>query len=201
MAALDPTPASTTGIILCGGRSRRFEGDKALATVGGRTLLERAIECAGARASRVILACGPTSRYGEYGIELAIDTPGIEGPLAGIRAGLARATSQYVLIMAVDLPFVTPRAIDILMRRMAEPECELVIPRTESGLEPVLMFGRREPLAAGVEKLAATDDPAPRRLPEVISTQTLDVDRNPRDPLRRAITNINTPRDLAALAE
>jgi molybdopterin-guanine dinucleotide biosynthesis protein A len=195
-----PTPASTTAIILCGGRSRRFGGDKALATVGGRTLLDRAIDTAGARADRIVLACGPTPRYAEYGLELVTDTPGIEGPLAGFRAGLAAAGTEYVLMMAVDLPFVTPPAIDMLIQRLIEFESDGVVPRSRDGLEPVLQFGRRATYLAAADELALTGDPAPRRLSEFMMIEELTVSANPHDPLRRAIANINTPQDLAALA-
>jgi len=55
-------PDQIAAIILCGGRSRRFGTDKAMALCGGVTLLQNAIACAGTRADGVILAYGP-GRY------------------------------------------------------------------------------------------------------------------------------------------
>ena len=43
------------GAVLAGGRSERFGSDKALARLGGRTLLEQAVEALGAQCDAVIV--------------------------------------------------------------------------------------------------------------------------------------------------
>ena len=107
-------PSSVAAIILCGGESRRFGRDKALATYRGQRLLDRVVECAGARADQVILACGKTPRYAETGLALALDPPGTDGPLAGIVAGLALADRDIALLLAIDLAAITPAGLDRL---------------------------------------------------------------------------------------
>ncbi|TPW09223.1 MAG: molybdopterin-guanine dinucleotide biosynthesis protein A [bacterium] len=192
------TPATTSAVILCGGQSRRYGADKAMATRGGRTLLQHAIECAGARADEVVLACGPERRYEEFGRMLALDPPDVAGPVAGMMAGAARTEREYILFLAVDLADATPAALDQLIEAMitADPPVDLVMPESERGAEPLLAFGRRAPLALALHALAATDTPAPRLLPRHLATRMLTIASDPDDPLRRAITNINTPADL-----
>ena len=190
-------PSSVAAIILCGGESRRFGRDKALATYRGQRLLDRVVECAGARADQVILACGKTPRYAETGLALALDPPGTDGPLAGIVAGLALADRDIALLLAIDLAAITPAGLDRLFAVLGSHAS--IVPRTRSGLEPLLSLGRRDPLLEGARKLLATNDPAPRRLPEVVPTHFLDVPDDPHDTLHRALTNINTPADLESL--
>jgi len=87
-------------LILTGGRARRLGGvDKASVMVGGLTLLERVTAAAaGAGAARVVVV-GP-----EHG----------GGPVAAVAAGLVRVTAPAVVVLAADLPFLTPAAIDAL---------------------------------------------------------------------------------------
>jgi molybdopterin-guanine dinucleotide biosynthesis protein A len=191
-----------TAILLCGGRSRRFGRDKAMASLRGRSLLDHVIEVCGVHADQVVLACGREPRYASTGLALAIDAPANDGPLAGIAAGLEIANHPSILIVAVDLGGLSPAAIEGVKQAWdKEPSVDLILPRTERGVEPLFCMGRREPLRTAVARLSATSDPAPRRLPEFLSSQFIDVSSAPHDPLRRAITNINTPEDLAALAE
>ncbi|HEX7879128.1 MAG TPA: molybdenum cofactor guanylyltransferase [Candidatus Eisenbacteria bacterium] len=190
----------TTAVILCGGNSRRFGRDKAAADHHGQSLLDHVLEVCGVHADQIILACGRESRYASLGLTLALDAPGSDGPLAGIDAGLKAASHPSILIVAVDLAGVNPRGIEMLREAWREdPTADLVLPRTERGVEPLLCVGRREPLRAAVATLIATSDPAPRRLPEFLKTRFIDVATGPGDPLHRALTNINTPQDLAAL--
>ncbi|MDZ4805902.1 MAG: molybdenum cofactor guanylyltransferase [Candidatus Eisenbacteria bacterium] len=191
-------PAQIAAIILCGGQSRRFGADKAIATRGGRTFLQRAIDCAGTRADEVILACGPVRRYEEFGRTLALDPPEVTGPLAGMLAGLAQTERPYILFLAVDLADATPAALDQLIEAMvtADPPVDLVMPESERGPEPLLTLGRRAPLALALRALSTTAVPAPRLLVHHLTTRMLTIADDPTDPLRRAITNINTPADL-----
>jgi len=193
-------PDQLAAIILCGGQSRRFGTDKAMALRDGRTLLQRAIECAGSRADEVILACGPERRYEEYGPTLALDPPDISGPLAGMMAGLECTELPYVVILAVDLVEASPAALDQLLEAMAgaDPPVDLVMPRSERGPEPMLIVARRASLALALRALAATAIPAPRLLGDHLRTRFLDIPSDAADPLRRAITNINTRADLEA---
>ncbi len=71
------------------------------------------------------------------------------GPLAGLAAGLAAATTPRLLVLAVDLPFVTPALLDRLLWRDAVPgvrehPCGLASP----GLAPRHADGLFEPLCA-----------------------------------------------------
>jgi molybdenum cofactor guanylyltransferase len=109
-----PVTIPTLGLILAGGLARRMGGgDKPLKTVGGVTILDRAIarmrpQCA----SLLINANGDPARFAATGLPVvADDVPDFAGPLAGILAGLdfaaAHAPSiEYVASVPGDCPFL-----------------------------------------------------------------------------------------------
>ena len=89
-------------IVLAGGRGSRLGGvDKATLELDGTTLLARALEAV-VGASRVIIV-GDADAPGAVVVQ---EEPRFAGPAAGVGAGLAQVTSSYVLLAAVDQPFL-----------------------------------------------------------------------------------------------
>jgi len=97
------------GFVLTGGMSRRMGSDKAGLDWGGRTL-------AGHMRSIVAEVADPVSLVGPGG--LADRQPGA-GPVEGIRTALAATRSASNIVVAVDLPFITPDWLDFLLARLA----------------------------------------------------------------------------------
>jgi len=142
MALQTPSPPfqDVAGLVLAGGRSIRFGGEKAAALFGGQPLVLRA-------AGRLAAACAPVAINARPGSEaerlagtlpVLHDRPGDpEGPLAGIRAGLAWARGQGAAGLAVipcDAP-VTPD--DLVTRLIARAGNGAAMAETEDGAEPL----------------------------------------------------------------
>jgi molybdenum cofactor guanylyltransferase len=88
-------------------------GDKPLKRVGGRTILERAIERLAPQCDALILnANGDPARFAFAGLPVVPDdVPGFAGPLAGILAALDWAAAnrpglEWVASAAADSPFL-----------------------------------------------------------------------------------------------
>jgi molybdopterin-guanine dinucleotide biosynthesis protein A len=104
----------TLGVLLAGGLARRMGGgDKPLKTIGGRTILERAIERLRPQCAALILnANGDPGRFAFTGLPVVPDdVPGFAGPLAGILAALDWAARErpeiaWVVSAAADSPFL-----------------------------------------------------------------------------------------------
>ena len=104
----------TFGVLLAGGLARRMGGgDKPLKTIGGRTILERAIGRLGPQCAALILnANGDPARFAFTGLPVVADeVPGFAGPLAGILAALDwtvrnRPEIEWVVSAAADSPFL-----------------------------------------------------------------------------------------------
>ena len=113
--------APTLGVLLAGGLARRMGGgDKPLKRIGGRTILERAIERLGPQCDGLVLnANGDPARFTATGLPVVPDdVPGFAGPLAGILAALDWAAAnrpeiEWVASAAADSPFL-PR--DLVLR-------------------------------------------------------------------------------------
>ena len=101
-------PGGVTGIVLAGGRSRRFGSDKLAADVDGRTLLHRAVEGVAGVATR----CSSSSRPATIGrcrpspvpVRRVADGEAYGGPLVGLRSGLEAAREPIVVVVGGDMP-------------------------------------------------------------------------------------------------
>jgi molybdopterin-guanine dinucleotide biosynthesis protein A len=95
------------GVVLAGGGSRRLGRDKALLTVGGETLLARAVRVL-AQVTQDLLVVGPVFRSSAVAASVVPDVrPGL-GPLGGIYSALLATSAPYVLVVACDMPFLQP---------------------------------------------------------------------------------------------
>lgn len=129
-----PRLEEITGAVVCGGRSSRFGADKARYSIGGRTLLERALAALAPARERLVVG----RDYHVAGARFVPDLRPGQGPLAGLEAALGAARTAWVALAACDLPCLTPRYWRVLCEQAAG--FEAVVVREPSG--------RLEPLAA-----------------------------------------------------
>ncbi|MGH2660413.1 MAG: molybdenum cofactor guanylyltransferase, partial [Actinomycetota bacterium] len=103
-------------LLLTGGSSRRMGTDKARLMVDGCSLAERAAEA-------LAVVCDPVLEVGPGHTALPAvreDPPG-SGPLAALGAGWAALSAAGhrgpVVVLAVDMPYVTPDLLRLLAER------------------------------------------------------------------------------------
>ena len=188
------------GLLLAGGAARRMGGgDKCLRRLGGRTLLEHAVERATPQCSSLILnANGDASRFERFGLPVVPDLiEGRAGPLAGILTGL-RWTARHapgidwVVSCPTDTPFLprdlVARLASEIVTRGADLACASSAGRTHPvvGLWPV-------GLADDLERAMREDD---MRKIDLWTARhrlvTVDFSTDPFDPF----FNANRPEDL-----
>lgn len=100
-----------TAIVLCGGGARRFGADKLIQPLGPTTVLGFLVDSL-PRAWEVV-AVGVERSLARPVTWVLEDPPG-GGPLAGIAAGVAVVTTEHVVVMGGDMPFVGPWARQIV---------------------------------------------------------------------------------------
>jgi molybdopterin-guanine dinucleotide biosynthesis protein A len=110
-----------TGVLLVGGASARFGSPKALATLDGETLAERAW--------RVLEdACDEVVAVGKAADALPLRFPLVDDgtperiPVYGVIAGLRAARHDVVVFLPVDCPLVTPALLRELGEAVAVPQ-------------------------------------------------------------------------------
>jgi molybdopterin-guanine dinucleotide biosynthesis protein A len=127
------TIENLSAAVLTGGQSRRMGTDKALLTLGGRTLVERTLECLRQLTSDVRVI-GDRPAYRAFGAPVEADLYPGTGTLGGIATALATSQHEFVLVVACDMPFLS----ESLLRRMAE------IPRDYDVLVPITSNSRSQ---------------------------------------------------------
>jgi molybdopterin-guanine dinucleotide biosynthesis protein A len=152
-------PNSLTGFVLAGGRSTRMGTDKALLTLGGETLLARALKTLGPVASDVRIL-GSAEKFGGGRWPVVEDIfPGC-GPLGGIHAALSASASELNLMLAVDLPFVPVPLLNFLIGRAKASGAMVTVPRSGGRFQPLCaVYGKsftgvaEQALRAGQNKI------------------------------------------------
>jgi molybdopterin-guanine dinucleotide biosynthesis protein A len=131
------------GLVLAGGRSQRFGSDKALAELGGRPLLEIAVERLAAVCAHVAVSAppdGPAAALAErLGVPVLADPPAApRGPLSGVLAGLEWALERRADLL-VTLPCDAPLLPADLESRLisAAQDAIAAVARSPAGLQPL----------------------------------------------------------------
>ncbi|MBN6189294.1 molybdenum cofactor guanylyltransferase [Aneurinibacillus sp. BA2021] len=131
------------GIILAGGQSSRMGQPKELLPLAGMTLIERTLRLVADVADCCTIISNHPERLAAVANQAAIypdDRPG-QGPLGGIATAMRTAASDVLLVVACDMPALTP---DVLQRLCAHH------PLLESGYDIIYpeWKGRAHPLCA-----------------------------------------------------
>jgi molybdopterin-guanine dinucleotide biosynthesis protein A len=169
------------GVVLAGGQSSRFGSDKALAELGGRTLLARAVDALSGFCELVVIVgreAGPAQCLPDW------PRAGM-GPLAGIAAGLHLARDENysaVLTCGVDSVALPDDLLTLLAPGPAylasQPVVGLWPAGTVYALEAILLSKGRHSMLAFAQAVGAR--------PVQTTGKT---------------ANINTPADLRAMEQ
>jgi len=186
------------GLLLAGGRSSRMGRDKAAMVLGadGLSQAQRGIALLAGVCEKTFLSLrdGQTPPAGCESVEAVRDKPGLGGPLAGILAAFDREPSAAWLVMACDLPFVTPEVLQNLVSARREDLAFCVYASASDGL-PEPLCAIYEPSAREILKThAARDHLCPRHILIEEKAPLLELPSSS----RQALENMNTPEDIAS---
>jgi molybdenum cofactor guanylyltransferase len=186
-----------SGLILCGGGSRRMGQEKALIPVEGRPLVLRVAERLGRISDPVILAPGQPGRLGELGFPEVADEVPEAGPLGGLCAGLAASPHALMAVVAADMPFASPEVMALLARALRGEDA--VVPVTPHGREPLHAVYATAALPIMREALAGGRLALRRVLLELRVRTVPETEWHRADPSGRFALNLNRAEDMALL--
>lgn len=211
-----------SAVILAGGNSSRMGEDKALLKFEGRPLLCWTVEKLALSAGEVVvvakdeqhakqlskltcssgIALGDPSREPEEqdnGVVFTWDSISDYGPVAGLYAGLFKASGVYVFATGCDLPFLKHEVIDRIFELADWHQgFDAVVPVQNNGFyEPLHSVYRREKMLAACRRALENKE---RRI--YVPLQELQVKCVPIerfrsiDPELMTFFNLNTQKDL-----
>ncbi len=197
--------SAITAVILAGGQSRRLGRDKAVEPFAGEPLIRRVIRRASepVSAKSVVIVVADADRAAALPLDddhlIAVDLFPDCGSLGGIYTGLNASPTEWSLVTACDMPFLSAP----LLAHMAglRGGVDAVVPVIEGRPEPThALYAERclpaieAKLRAGQLKISGFfDDVAVRYVPEDEIREF--------DPDLLSFFNINRPEDLARATE
>jgi molybdopterin-guanine dinucleotide biosynthesis protein A len=172
-----------------------------LVEIDGKPMLTRMCELLACVATELRVVATP-GKYSIPGIQIVADRWPGEGPLGGIVTALQRTEEddpqgEWNLIVSCDMPFLTREWITFLAQRAASSEAQVVLPRSQHGLEPLCACYKTN--AGGA--LRAVFEGGVRKVTQAlqqVKTEVLDeADWKRFDSDGRLFWNMNTPVEYA----
>ena len=169
--------------------------DKLSLEINGVPLLRRVYEALSARCTEVVVVGGGGVRL-EGARRISDERPGVQGPLAGLEAGLAAATTRLVFVAAGDMPFLSGNLAGYLLERLQERGACAVVPRHRGRIHPLCAAYDR----AVLPRVRSALDEGVRAVHRFL--ETLDKVEYVEEGLRRIgdpdifLMNVNSPKDL-----
>ena len=136
-----------TGVVFAGGQGRRMGGvDKGLVELDGRALVAHVIERLAPQVGELVINANQNrDRYAAFGYPVVADLiPDFAGPLAGLHAAMAAATTPYIVTSPCDSPFLPADLVARLALALAATPLDLAVARTFDQPHPVFSLVRTD---------------------------------------------------------
>ena len=133
-------------------------------------------------------------------VRLVHDVDAHLGPVSGLASALAVARGARAFVAACDIPFLAPALVaGLFSRGEAEPSCDVVVPRWNGYLEPLLTVYRVSSMAAHYARQLADGELRPMARLAALRVDVVDeADVVKLDPAGRSFVNVNAREDYAA---
>jgi molybdenum cofactor guanylyltransferase len=191
-----------SALVLAGGQSRRMGQDKALLHVDGIPMLQRVCAIARQCANPVYVVTPWIERYQAIvppGCQLIreistlsdTDDTDSHGPLMGFAQGLVQVQTEWVLLLACDLPNLKAEVLQTWVQQLEEVDSIAIayLPRHPKGWDSLCGFYRRDSLA-GLQGFIESGGRSFQRWLAQHSVAELALEN------KQMLLNCNTPADL-----
>jgi molybdopterin-guanine dinucleotide biosynthesis protein A len=105
------TYPEVTGVLLAGGRSRRFGRNKAFAEFQDQRMVDRVLIALRSVFPKILIATNTPEEYHSLSGEVLRDDLPFRGPLSGILSALQKVSTPYAFVAACDMPLLNPGTI------------------------------------------------------------------------------------------
>ena len=188
---------SLSAVLLAGGKSSRMGADKATVPFQNRPLWQHQLETLrNLKPDKIFVSAQTDPAWRPTDTDFVGDEQPACGPLGGIAATISRIQTDHLLVLAIDMPFMTHDYLRGLSQR-AMPGCGAV-PIIADRAEPLAAFYPKESGADFVTALSGNDFSLQTLLCKLMDTnkvQPISVSKD-EAPLFR---NLNQPDDFERL--
>jgi molybdenum cofactor guanylyltransferase len=141
-----------SGVVLAGGKSRRFGQDKGLFPFRGKALVEHAISILKPICSEVLISTNNPEAYAFTGLKTITDIHSDCGPIGGMHSGLFQAKGHVVFILGCDMPFVDGRVFSFLLDNIGDSHAAVAM---HNGFRETLCMAMKKESLPMVEQAIA----------------------------------------------
>jgi molybdopterin-guanine dinucleotide biosynthesis protein len=184
--------------LLAGGQSTRMGEDKVFAPFEGGTLLGWMRDRTAPLFPHVFVVARDPSRFHDLGLPVVNDALPEGGSAVGVYTAVLAASTERVICLACDMPFVTPRLLWELADRSAG--FDVFVPRHGDYLQPLCAVYSKGTLDAYRKFILSGG----RRIFDLypdLNTGYLDMDDGRHGDPEKLFMNVNTPAELEAARE
>src|SRR5213080_2823460 len=115
-----------SAVLLAGGQSRRMGRDKATILVRGKPLWQIQLDLLHKlQLAEIFVSARTDPAWRPLDLTFVPDEPPSRGPLSGLTATLARIRTNYLLVLAIDMPWMNEGHLRFLCNQI-QPGCGVV---------------------------------------------------------------------------
>jgi molybdopterin-guanine dinucleotide biosynthesis protein A len=180
-----------TGIILCGGKSRRMGNNKAFLKLNGKYIVSHVFEVLSALCKEIIISTN-TKELAFLKGDLVADEFQNIGPIAGIYSALKHSKTEKNIILSCDTPFINTDILEYLLKN--SENFDVVLPVFEDFLQPLTGIFNKTIIPI-IENEITKGNYIPPRIFEKTNLNKLKIDKNIKGWHKHLFFNVNSPED------
>jgi molybdopterin-guanine dinucleotide biosynthesis protein A len=183
-----------SGYILAGGKSSRMGSDKALLLVQDESMMNRMIRLLEPFCKTIAIS-GEKTGYNEFKVEIVPDLYTDCGPISGIISSLKHSSTEWNLLISVDVPFMNEAFIQYMIFHIGHYDC--IIPEHDGRFEPLMGLYNRQIIPV-VEEMISQGDYKLMRLLSKLKVRYVNCNSLIKQ-YPRLFVNINLPGDYQSI--
>ena len=183
-----------SAVLLAGGESRRMSKDKATLLFRGKPLWQIQLDLLRKlEPVEIFVSARADPAWRPAGVGFVPDEPPSRGPLSGLTATLARIRSSHLLVLAIDMPFMSEDRLRYLCSAIERGSG--VLPMIGTRAEPLTAIYPAEAYDMFTTALSGADFSMQTLTNQLVKMGRLRVVRVPKKE-QRFYRNLNEPGDL-----
>ena len=196
-SVIKPHPENTTLVLLCGGQSRRMNGqDKGLLLLKDQAIYQQTLKRLAPQVSQVIISANRNLReYDKSGFPVVRDTlPDHPGPLAGLLAAMQQIGTDWILTAPCDMPHLPDDLFERFQQAAEQAQQPSALVAYDGQRQQNLICLLHKELQGSLQHFIDSGQRAAHHWLRQLSATRVDFSDVP-----EAFININTPDELAVV--